>query len=174
MSPGKKIVIVAGPNGAGKTTFAREFLPNEAGCLVFVNADLIASGLEPFRPERAAFRAGRLMLDEIKRHVSKGANFAFETTLSGLTYAPMLDSWRESGYHVKLIFLSLSTVEEAIGRVAARISQGGHAVPEEVIRRRYVTGRKHFWEIYRWRVDFWQYFDNSGKWPVLLDEGLQP
>jgi len=52
----KRIVIIAGPNGAGKTTFAREFLPNEAGCPIFVNADLIAAGLSPFAPELAAIK----------------------------------------------------------------------------------------------------------------------
>ena len=55
-----KFIIIAGPNGAGKTTFAREFLPYEADCPVFVNADLIAAGLSPFNPERAAMQAGRL------------------------------------------------------------------------------------------------------------------
>lgn len=86
----KRIVIIAGPNGAGKTTFAREFLPNEADCPSFVNADLIAAGLSPFAPELAAFKAGRLMLEEIASHVKRGDNFAFETTLSGLTYAQMI------------------------------------------------------------------------------------
>lgn len=57
-----KIVIIAGPNGAGKTTFAREFLPHEANCPDFINADLIAAGLSPFKPEAAAFPAGRPML----------------------------------------------------------------------------------------------------------------
>ena len=61
----KRIVIIAGPNGAGKTTFARDFLPNEAHCPDFINADLIAAGLSPFNPEAAAVRAGRLMLEEI-------------------------------------------------------------------------------------------------------------
>lgn len=82
-----KIVIIAGPNGAGKTTFARQFLPNEADCPVFVNADLIAAALAPFSPEAAAIRAGRLMLEEIDNHVRQGESFAFETTLSGLIYA---------------------------------------------------------------------------------------
>jgi predicted ABC-type ATPase len=59
----KKILIIAGPNGAGKTTFAQEFLPDEANCPHFVNADLIAAGLSPFAPELAAVRAGRIMLD---------------------------------------------------------------------------------------------------------------
>jgi predicted ABC-type ATPase len=60
-----------------------EFLPNEAGCPVFVNADLIAAGLAPFQSEKSAIRAGRLMLEEINAHVLKGESFAFETTLSG-------------------------------------------------------------------------------------------
>ncbi len=47
-----KIIIIAGPNGAGETTFAQEFLPNEAGCPIFINADLIAAGLAPFDQER--------------------------------------------------------------------------------------------------------------------------
>ena len=86
----KRIVIIAGPNGAGKTTFAREFLPNEANCPNFVNADLIAAGLSPFAPELAAFKAGRIMLETIAEHVKLGESFAFETTLSGLTYTQMI------------------------------------------------------------------------------------
>jgi hypothetical protein len=90
----KKIIVIAGPNGAGKTTFAGEFLPKEAHCPAFVNADLIAAGLAPFDPERAAFRAGRLMLEEIHSHVRRGASFAFETTLSGRGYAALLPRWQ--------------------------------------------------------------------------------
>ena len=62
-----RVIIIADPNGAGKTTFAREFLPNEAVCPVFVNADLIAAGIAPFAPEKAAIHAGRLMLQELAR-----------------------------------------------------------------------------------------------------------
>lgn len=84
-SVNKRIVIIGGPNGAGKTNFARAFLPNETSCPIFVNADLTAAGLSPFAPELAAFKAGRLMLEEIASHVKRGESFAFETTLSGLT-----------------------------------------------------------------------------------------
>ena len=88
----KRIVIIAGPNGAGKTTFARDFLPQEAHCPDFINADLIAAGLSPFRPEAMALRAGRLMLEEIAERVRRGESFAFETTLSGLAYARAIAS----------------------------------------------------------------------------------
>ena len=83
----RRILIIAGPNGAGKTTFAPEFLPNEADCPVFVNADLIAVGLSPFRADLVGFQAGRLMLRQIHDHVRRGESFAFETPLSGLGYA---------------------------------------------------------------------------------------
>lgn len=171
INPEKKVVIIAGPNGAGKTTFAREFLPAEAGLPVFINADLIAAGFSPFAPEAAAFRAGRMMLEEIDRHASEGRSFAFETTLAGHNYLHRIDEWRANGFTVKLIFLSLTTAEEAIARVALRVRQGGHNVPQEVIRRRFASGMRNFIELYRQRVDFWQRYDNSGPRPRLVGEG---
>jgi predicted ABC-type ATPase len=139
MSDEKKVIIIAGPNGAGKTTFAREFLPEEAGLPLFVNADLIAAGPSPFDPDAAAFRAGRLMIAEIDAHAAAGRSFAFETTLAGHTYLRRIQQWRGNGYIVELIFLSLLSVEEAVQRVATRVRQGGHAVAEEVIRRRFAA-----------------------------------
>lgn len=167
----KKVVIIAGPNGAGKTTFAREFLPNEAGLPVFINADLIAAGLSPLDPDAAAIRAGRIMLEEIDRHAAEERSFAFETTLSGRTYLSRIDSWRAAGYVVKLIFLSLPSAEEAIARVAVRVQQGGHNIPPDVIRRRFAAGLRNFLEIYRDRVDYWKWYDNSGARPRLLERG---
>jgi predicted ABC-type ATPase len=166
----KRIVIIAGPNGAGKTTFAREFLPNEAHCPNFVNADLIAAGLSPFAPELAAFKAGRLMLEAITEHTRRGESFAFETTLSGLTYAQMIPAWRADGYSVELIFLALPDIEMALARVAARVEQGGHDVPENVVRRRFVAGRSNL-DRYKLLVNDWQLYDNSSAPPILLEEG---
>lgn len=170
----KKIVIIASPNGARKTTFARELLPFEASCPLFINADLIAAGLSPFQPETAAFRAGRLMLEELATHAAAGRNFAFETTLSGLTYARMIAEWRSVGSRVKLLFLALASEEEALARVAMRVRQGGHIIPPEVVRRRFVSSMKNFRDVYRSRVDYWQWFDNSGPAPELLEEGGNP
>ena len=105
MEMDRKVIIIAGPNGAGKTTFAREFLPNEAACPVFVNADLIAAGLAPFTPETAAVQAGRLMLAELERHFLTGKSFAFETTLSGRAYLHHIWRWQQAGYRVELMVL---------------------------------------------------------------------
>lgn len=171
MSLSKRIVIIAGPNGAGKTTFAREYLPREVGFPDFVNVDLIAAGLSPFAPEDVAFRAGRLMLEEINGRTSKGLSFAFETTLSGRIYARMIPRWQKAGYHVKLIFLSLPSGELAITRVAARVAQGGHNVPEAVILRRFGSGLRNFHASYRSLVDSWVLYDNSGPTPIPLDAG---
>ena len=164
-----RVIIIAGPNGAGKTTFAREFLPNEAGCPVFVNADLIAAGLAPFAPETAAVQAGRLMLQELARHFASRTSFAFETTLSGRGYLRMIAQWQAAGYRVKLIFLELANADEAIARVAQRVKQGGHDIPVEVIRRRFIAGRSNFERLYSPKVDAWALYDNSAEQPVLLD-----
>ena len=166
-----RILIVAGPNGAGKTTFAREFLPREADCPTFVNADLIADGLSPFDPSRAAIRSGRLMLQLIAEHASKGESFAFETTLAGRNYARSIPQWRARGYRVTLYFLSLPSVDIALSRVAERVRQGGHDVPEEVVKRRFLSGRENFERLYKPIVDKWFLYDNSGQEPVLLDSG---
>lgn len=165
----KKIIIIAGPNGAGKTTFARSFLPEEAKCRRFINADLIAAGLSPFAPEAAAIRAGRLMLEEIDDCVRRGESFALETTLSGHGYLPRIRQWRGQGYHVSLFFLCLPNVETAIARVAERVKQGGHDIPEAVIRRRFAAGLRNFHGAYKSAVDAWALFDNVGETPVLLE-----
>ncbi len=171
MATNKRIFIIAGPNGAGKTTFALEFLPREADCPDFVNVDLIAAGLSPFDPGRAAIRAGRLMLTEIHNRVRDGKSFAFETTLSGRRYARLIPKWQAAGYHVKLIFLHLPTPDLAVARVAARVAQGGHDVAESVIRRPFDTGLRNFIELYRPLVDRWEWYDNSGITPRLISAG---
>ncbi len=169
MAYSPKIIIIAGPNGAGKTTFAREFLPVDARCPIFVNADLIAAGLAPFEPETAAVQAGRIMLGELARHFAARENFAFETTFSGRGYLHHIRQWKAAGYAVKLIFLQLNSADEATARVAQRVRQGGHHIPEPVVRRRFVAGQENFYRLYAPLVDSWALYNNAGAQPVLLD-----
>jgi predicted ABC-type ATPase len=168
-STGKRIIIIAGPNGVGKTTFARSFLPAEARCPRFINADLIAAGFAPFAPETAAIKAARLMLEEIRQSVRQGESFAFETTLPGLGYLRHVAQWRSQGYRVSLFFLRLPDAETAIARVTERVRQGGHNIPEPVIRRRFAAGWKNFQQHYQQVVDDWAMYDNAGTEPVMLE-----
>jgi predicted ABC-type ATPase len=149
---GSSLYIVAGPNGAGKTTFAREFLPNYVECLEFVNADLIASGLSPFSPERAAMRAGRLMLERIHFLADRATDFGFETTLSGKSYVRLLKDLKSRGYRIYLYFLWVDNVDIALERVAERVQRGGHNVPENIVRRRFNRGLPN---LFIFIVRFW-------------------
>ena len=165
----KKIIIIAGPNGAGKTTFARDFLPQEAHMLRFVNADLIAAGLSPFNPEVASIKAARLMLKEIDEYAKKGESFSFETTLSGLNYLRRIKDWRADGYIVKIWFISLHSADIAVSRVAERVRQGGHTIPEAIIHRRFAAGLINFQNKYRAIVDAWALYDGTLTPPNLIE-----
>lgn len=167
----RKIIILAGPNGAGKTTFAATFLSGEANVARFINADRIAAALADTAPELVALRAGRLMLGEIASCIRDGESFAFETTLSGLSYLPHIRRWRQEGYRVTLIFLSLPSADSAVARVALRVEQGGHHIPEDVIRRRFDSGIDNFHRLYKDEVDDWILYDNGDAEPVILDVG---
>jgi predicted ABC-type ATPase len=163
--------VIAGPNGAGKTTFAREFLPKDAGVIHFVNADLIAGGLSPLRPELAALAAGRLFLRELDRLAKARANFAFESTLSGLVYLNRLKRWKRAGYRIEIVYLRLSSPRLALRRIAARVKQGGHNVPRADVLRRFTRSWENFQNVYRLLADEWTVYDNSRGKPRVLEQG---
>jgi predicted ABC-type ATPase len=136
----KQCIIIAGPNGAAKTTFANEFLPREGRTVNFLNADLIAHGLSPFAPEKAAIQAPKLLLRRIDECCRRGESFGLESTLSGKLHLRRIREWQSKGYYVVLHFLELISVELAVERVRLRVSRGGHSIPEDVTRRRYTRG----------------------------------
>ena len=163
--------MIAGPNGAGKTTFALEFLPSHTKVIHFVNADLIAGGLSPLRPELAAIAAGRLFLAEIDRLAGCREDFAFESTLSGVSHRGRLKLWKQSGYRIEIIYLALPSTQIALRRIAARVRQGGHDVPKSDVVRRFRRSRSNFQSLYQPLADWWCEYDNSGAQPKLIDEG---
>lgn len=156
------IVVISGPNGAGKTTAAPALLNDALHVSHFVNADTIAQGLSAFAPEKAAIQAGRAMLQRIHQLAHEGENFAFETTLASRTFAPWIAGLlKNRDYKFHLAFLMLDSVDLAVSRVAERVKMGGHFVPEETIRRRYQSGLKNFFGLYKDMADSWQLYDNS-------------
>ena len=165
-----KCYIIAGPNGAGKTTFAYEFLPIEAECLNFINADLIANGLSPFKPDKVAIKAGKIMIQLINECVRKNESFAFETTFSGKGYSNKIINWKSQNYEVIIYYIKLPSVKLAIERVRLRVAQGGHNVPEHIIRRQYDRSWENFQQIFKHLADSWTVFDTAGELPVIIEE----
>jgi predicted ABC-type ATPase len=135
----------------------------------FVNADLIAAGLSPLDPPAAQVAAARILLEELDRLAKARVDFAFETTLSGRTYLDRIRNWRESGYVVELVYLKISHVDIALKRVAIRVKQGGHFVPERDVRRRFQRGLINFEDLYKAAVDGWALYDNTGTTPRLVE-----
>jgi len=164
----KAVYIIAGPNGSGKTTFAKLFLPDYVNCPNFVNADLIAQGLAPFEPRAAAIKAGKLVLQQIHEYSKRGVDFAFETTLSGKSYASLLAELKKRGYALHLFFLWVPSPELAIARIKDRVAEGGHNVPAEDVRRRFSRGINNFLALNESLLDSWMLFDNSKARPVLI------
>jgi len=166
------LYIIAGPNGAGKTTAAYNLLPDVFETIEFVNADEIARGISPFNPEGAAFQAGRIMLERLEELASKQLSFAFETTLSGLSYLKFIDRARTHGYSVILFFVYLSSPELAKNRVQSRVNKGGHNIPVDVIERRYHKGLQNF-PLYDNVSESWYIYDNSGPEYLLVAKNVE-
>ncbi len=164
----KNMYILSGCNGAGKTTAAYFILPEILQCKEFVNADEIARGLSPFKPDSVMYQAGKIMSKRIQRLIETGENFAVETTLSAITYRDKVLWAQENGYVVSLIFFWLSSAELAKQRVKLRVEEGGHNVAESVIERRYQKGLYHFFEDFLQICDNVMLFDNSDNAPKLV------
>ena len=160
--------VIAGSNGAGKTTFATQFLPHYARCSNFINADLIARGLSPFDPVAGMARAGRLVLERIAEFEAAGTDFAFETTLSGRSYATVIRRLRATGYRIHLFYLWIPSPDLALLRIRDRVESGGHDVPEVDVRRRFDRTLRNLFTLYRPLCDTLHFFDNSSDVPRLV------
>lgn len=162
--------IIAGPNGAGKTTFAVNYLPQLANCFHFINADLIAAGLNPLAPEKELIAASRIFLNEIKDAISKREDFAFETTLSGRAHLRIIKRLRSQNWQVELIYLALLSSEMSKQRVAERVAHGGHNIPQADIRRRFPRSLSNLFGPYGEAASRVRCFLNENRTPVPVFE----
>lgn len=168
------LYIISGCNGAGKTTASYTLLPEMLECSQFVNSDEFAKGLAPFSPETASIQASRYMLLKIRYLFRRREDFGIETTLATRTLLRMVSEAQAEGYTVTVMYFWLNSPELAIARVKARVKAGGHNIPEETIRRRYMTGIRYFFTEYAPLCDRWILADNS-KVPfrVIAEGGRQ-
>ena len=154
-------IILAGPNGAGKSTVARTLVAERLKVSVFVNADEIARGLAAYSPESVAVEAGRILLARLDDLVAQRANFAVESTLSGISLGRRIERWRVVGYAIHIIYLWVPSPEFSIARIQRRVAQGGHHIPDADVRRRYRRSIANFLRVYRPLADVWEVYDAS-------------
>ena len=163
--------VIAGPNGAGKSTLAKLYLPKLGG-IPFLNADVIAEKLSPGNPDAVLLEAGRQLLTRVDQLIDQRESFCLETTLSGKAYHRLIRRVRGLGYHVVMQFVWVATPEQSLRRVRQRVTEGGHDVPEDAVRRRHPATLKNFWMLYLPLVHDWQFYDNSSGEMTLVAEGL--
>jgi predicted ABC-type ATPase len=164
--------LIAGANGVGKTTYARARIETVSGTTEFVNLDLIAQGLSPLNPAGQQIRAARVALDMARDLIAQKQSFSLETTLSGKTHLCLIARAKAAGMAVKLLYFFVDTPEQCLERVARRVSEGGHDVPETDVRRRFVRSLENF-AAYASMCDFWRVYDANGRAPVTVAEGRQ-
>ncbi|MDD2491259.1 MAG: zeta toxin family protein [Bacteroidales bacterium] len=166
-----KLYIISGCNGAGKTTASYTILPEMLDCKEFVNADEIARGISPFKPESVSIQAGKIMIERINNLMANGTDFAIETTLATRIYAKIIKYAQERGYKVTLLFFWLSMPNLAVERVKMRVASGGHNIEEKTIRRRYDIGIKNLFSLYIPLCEYWMIINNSTIPQELIAEG---
>lgn len=156
-----QLVVVGGPNGCGKTTFARYYADAES--LPYLGADDIAYALAPHDPASVRVKAGREFSHRLAAAIAAGDSLVIESTLSGASLARTVTTARSTGYVVTLILVFLDSVELCLHRIAERVAQGGHDVPEEDVRRRFQRVFPVFWQQYRPLADRCLVIFNGGE-----------
>ena len=165
------LYIISGCNGAGKTTASYTILPEMLSCNEFVNADEIARGISPFKPESVAIQAGRIMVERVNGLIESETDFALETTLATRTHVNVIELAKEKNYKVTLIFFWLNMPDLAVERVRMRVLSGGHNIEEKTIRRRYEIGIKNLTSLYIPLCEYWMIINNSSIPQELIAEG---
>ncbi len=156
-----RLFILSGCNGSGKTTASYTLLPEMLGCSQFVNSDEFAKSLSPFNPSQASVAASRYMLMRINYLLGRKQDFSIETTLATRSLVGIINDARALGYTVNILYFWLNSPDLAVARVKKRVAEGGHSIPENVIRRRYYMGIGYLFDTYIPMCDRWILADNS-------------
>ena len=163
------LLIMAGPTGARKSSCASLYLPPS---VPYINADDIARTL-PGRPTREAeVQAARIALETMDEAEARRESFATETTLASKTLASRAIRLRQAGYFFQLVYVWSPSPDFSVLRFAQRVRHGGHDIPEDTIRRRWLAGVKNFFSLYQPIADQWDVIDNSTTGlPLLVAKG---
>ncbi|EAR21579.1 zeta toxin family protein [Nitrococcus mobilis] len=132
-----RLILLVGPNGAGKTSLYETFIARRFPELPFVNADRLATEHWPGEEEQHAYEAAQLAAAHREALLHAYRSFVAETVFSHPSKVELIERAITLGYEVWLLVIHVDP-EVAVARVAYRVAEGGHAVPEEKIRKRHV------------------------------------
>jgi len=167
------LTVIAGPNGVGKSTLTASL--KVARGTPILDPDAIARSLNPQDPETAATWAGRVVLTRQYEYIRSGTSFILETTLAGSAVLRLMDEARRRGFRIHLMYIGVDDVQVLLDRIAGRVLEGGHAVPEHDVRRRYVRSMRHMKEAIA-RADDVTLLDNvldqEPRLVMTIDHGL--
>ncbi len=161
--------LIAGPNGVGKTTYAFRHIRAVSGASEFVNLDEIARGLSPLDVEAGRLPASRVAIARIRDLFQARRTFSLETTLAGRTHLRTIARAKRSGFDVVVLYFAVAQVETCLARIARRVSEGGHDIPENEARRRFARSLVNVPDYFA-RADLWRVFDANRR-PVIVAEG---
>jgi predicted ABC-type ATPase len=133
----------------------------------FINADMAAREIDPVNPRRVSFAAGQRVLLDLDEAIQKRLDFVYETTLSSHQAIALIQRAVDESYEVGLVFVALRDADLHVARVAQRVAEGGHDIPEAVIRRRYYGSMARLAGALR-LVHGATIFDNSALRPIML------
>jgi predicted ABC-type ATPase len=164
-----ELIIVGGANGSGKTTLALD-LAALRGC-PYLGADAIAEEISPGHPELVAIAAGKEFVRRVDLAIQTGATFLIESTLAGRSLRHFIQDARNADFAISIAYLFLDSADACVKRVLERVQKGGHSVPEQDVRRRFLRSLGNFWQFYRPLADNWTLLYNSGKEVVDVASG---
>lgn len=167
MENNKRYTIFAGVNGAGKSTLYTLLKQAELGERINADEILFSNGWD-WRDEKAQFKAMSIAVDKINRCIQSGTSFNQETTLSGISIVKTIQAAKEQGFFVKMCYIGLESPELAVERVAKRVTEGGHGIKEEDIRRRYEASLKMLKDVVP-LCDSVTFYDNTVRYKKLAN-----
>ncbi|MEN1990798.1 zeta toxin family protein [Paenibacillus hubeiensis] len=161
------MTVFAGTNGAGKSQLT-SILQHQNPNVKVIDADAIAKTMKHLPQNQADFAAGREAVKQVRECIKQGIDFSIETTLGGQNVLRQMEMAKAAGFSINMYYVGLNSVDLHIDRVAQRVAQGGHHIPEEDIRRRYQTSMENLPKAMR-LADRTIIFDNSEVYKVQAE-----
>ena len=154
----KKYILIAGVNGAGKSTLYETIA--ELKVMDRINVDELVREIGSWRNSIDVFKAGKIAVKRLEDYFTAGRSFNQETTLCGKSIIRNIEKAKQIGYLVEMHYVGVDNVDIAKQRIAYRVANGGHGIPDEDVERRYAESFKQLKQVME-MIDLLIFYDNT-------------